>query len=244
MTKIEISGDEAAAAIEMMGMSQPENPAEAKLKASLMSKMAAIYRAEQLAEKKAKDDKAKKTVEMISNAIAEMRTYGEGFIIVDQAPGLMDMSVVRNTNTKIIMRLPDEGDRELVGHAAGLNDAQIEELAGLEMGVATAFQSDWVEPVLVKVAKFEGYYDDAKDEFDALKAKLDHHDVSRDLERHRDEIQQLIEQDIVSHYYYQGGQVQVGLRNDKTIQEAERILNTDGEYQRLLYREQTAEKVD
>ena len=97
---------------------------------------------------------------------------------------------------------------------------------------------------LVKVAKFEGYYDDAKDEFDALKAKLDHHDVSRDLERHRDEIQQLIEQDIVSHYYYQGGQVQVGLRNDKTIQEAERILNTDGEYQRLLYREQTVEKVD
>lgn len=97
---------------------------------------------------------------------------------------------------------------------------------------------------LVKVAKFEGYYDDAKDEFDALKAKLDHHDVSRDLERHRDEIQQLIEQDIVSHYYYQGGQVQVGLRNDKTIREAERILNTDGEYQRLLYREQTAEKVD
>jgi len=97
---------------------------------------------------------------------------------------------------------------------------------------------------LVKVAKFEGYYDDAKDEFDALKAKLDHHDVSRDLERHRDEIQQLIEQDIVSHYYYQGGQVQVGLRNDKTIQEAERILNTDGEYQRLFYREQTAERVD
>ena len=97
---------------------------------------------------------------------------------------------------------------------------------------------------LVKVAKFEGYYDDAKDEFEALKAKLDHHDVSRDLERHRDEIQQLIEQDIVSHYYYQGGQVQVGLRNDKTIQEAERILNTDGEYQRLLFREQTAEKVD
>ena len=93
-------------------------------------------------------------VVMLSNAIAEMRTYGEGFVIADQSPGLMDMSVVRNTNTKIIMRLPDEGDRELVGHAAGLNDAQIEELAGLEMGVATAFQSDWVEPVLVKVAKF------------------------------------------------------------------------------------------
>ena len=41
-----------------------------------------------------------KSVEMISNAIAEMRTYGEGFIIVDQAPGLLDMSAIRNTNTK------------------------------------------------------------------------------------------------------------------------------------------------
>ena len=39
--------------------------------------------------------------------IAEMRTYGEGFIIADQAPGLMDLSVIRNTNTKIIMRLPE-----------------------------------------------------------------------------------------------------------------------------------------
>ena len=55
---------------------------------------------------------------MLSNAIAEMRTYGEGFIIADQAPGLMDMSVIRNTNTKIILRLPDQADRELVGRAA------------------------------------------------------------------------------------------------------------------------------
>lgn len=94
-------------------------------------------------------------VGMLSNAIAEMRTYGEGFVIADQSPGLMDMSVVRNTNTKIIMRLPDAGDRELVGRAASLNDAQIEELASLEKGVAAIYQSDWVEPVLAKIAKFE-----------------------------------------------------------------------------------------
>lgn len=55
-----------------------------------------------------------KSVEMLANAIAEMRTYGEGFIIADQAPGLLDMSVIRNTNTKIILRLPDEEDRKLV----------------------------------------------------------------------------------------------------------------------------------
>lgn len=87
---------------------------------------------------------------------------------------------------------------------------------------------------LEKAAKFEGYYDEAKAEFEALKAKIDHHDLGSDLDRHRNEIQQLIEQDIVSAYYYQAGQLQVGLRNDKTLLEAERILNTEGEYQRIL----------
>lgn len=97
-----------------------------------------------------------KSVEMLSNAIAEMRTYGEGFIIVDQAPGLLDMAVIRNTNTKIIMRLPDQGDRELVGYAANLNDDQITELAKLPCGVAAVYQNEWVKPVLCKVEKFEG----------------------------------------------------------------------------------------
>lgn len=96
-----------------------------------------------------------KSVEMISNAIAEMRTYGEGFIIVDQAPGLLDMSSIRNTNTKIIMRLPEYSDRELVGKSAGLNDEQIIELAKIPSGVAAIYQNKWVEPILCQV----DYYD-------------------------------------------------------------------------------------
>lgn len=96
-----------------------------------------------------------KSVEMLSNAIAEMRTYGEGFIIADQAPGLMDMSVIRNTNTKIIMRLPDRTDRELVGKSANLNDDQITELAKLPCGVAAVYQNEWVQPVLCKVDRYK-----------------------------------------------------------------------------------------
>ena len=87
---------------------------------------------------------------------------------------------------------------------------------------------------LVRAAKFEGYYEDASAEFEALKNKIDHHDLSHDLDAHRDEIQQLIEQDIVSAYYFQGGQMQIGLRTDKVLREAERILNTKDEYQRIL----------
>ena len=97
-----------------------------------------------------------KSVEMLANAIAEMRTYGEGFIIADQSPGMMDKSVIRNTNTKIILRLPDYTDRELVGRASGLNDNQIVELAKLGKGVAAVSQSDWLEPVLCQVDQFTG----------------------------------------------------------------------------------------
>lgn len=96
-----------------------------------------------------------KSVEMISNAIAEMRTYGEGFIIADQAPGLLDESVIRNTNTKIIFRLPDEQDRILVGRSEALNDNQISELAKLPRGVAAVYQNNWVQAVLCKFEKFE-----------------------------------------------------------------------------------------
>ena len=100
-----------------------------------------------------------KSVEMLANSIAEMRTYGEGFVIADQAPGLLDMAAIRNTNTKIVMRLPDQGDRELVGKAMHLNDDQIAELAKLPRGVAAVYQNEWVESVLCKVDHYT-----AKDE--------------------------------------------------------------------------------
>lgn len=98
---------------------------------------------------------AGKSVEMISNAIAEMRTYGEGFIIVDQSPGAVDISAIRNTNTKIIMRLPEYSDRKVAGKASGMKDNQVDEIAKLPTGVAVVYQNDWEEPVLCKINKFE-----------------------------------------------------------------------------------------
>ncbi len=93
---------------------------------------------------------------MLTNSIAEMRTYGEGFIIADQAPALLDEAVIRNTNTKIVLRLPDESDRELVGASMALSDVQKRELAKLPKGVAAIYQNDWVEAVL---CHFEEYKD-------------------------------------------------------------------------------------
>jgi len=92
-----------------------------------------------------------KAVEMLSNAIAEMRTYGEGFIIVDQSPNMLDISAIRNTNTKIIMRLSELEDRQDIGKSATLSDEQIEEIPKLDRGVAVIYQNGWEESVLSKI---------------------------------------------------------------------------------------------
>ncbi len=86
---------------------------------------------------------------------------------------------------------------------------------------------------LVKVAQFEGYYEDAKPEFEALKAKLKH-DIASDLDRNRETLCQLLEQDIIMAYYYQAGVVESGLLTDKQYLEAVRLLNNPEEYQKLL----------
>lgn len=100
-----------------------------------------------------------KSVEMICNSIAEMRTYGEGFIIVDQSPTAVDIAAIKNTNTKILMRLPEKSDCEAVGNAAGLNEEQIKEIAKLGTGIAVVMQNNWLEAVLTHINAFNNEYE-------------------------------------------------------------------------------------
>lgn len=95
-----------------------------------------------------------KSVEMLTNSIAEIRTYGEGFIIADQAPDLLDVATIRNTNTKIVLRLPEGNDRKIVGTSMALSDKQILEMSKLPTGTAVIYQNDWQEAVLCRLPKF------------------------------------------------------------------------------------------
>ena len=95
------------------------------------------------------------SVEMISNAIAEMRTYGEGFIIADQSPSIMDHSVIGNTQTKVFFMLPEREDRCVAAGSLELNADQQSELARLPIGVAVIYQNAWAEPVMTKIKYFE-----------------------------------------------------------------------------------------
>lgn len=86
---------------------------------------------------------------------------------------------------------------------------------------------------LEKVARFEGYYDGAKKEFEALKNKLKHN-VALDLEKNKNEIKQIIASDILAAYYYQGGAIRYGLRYDKQAQAAIKLLNNLKDYKQKL----------
>lgn len=99
-----------------------------------------------------------KSVEMICNSIAEMRTYGESFILVDQSPSAVDIAAIKNTNTKIIMRLPEAGDCEAIGRSVSLNPNQIAELSKLRTGTAVVMQNNWCDAVLTQIHRHEYPY--------------------------------------------------------------------------------------
>ena len=87
---------------------------------------------------------------------------------------------------------------------------------------------------MVKAAKFEGYYDDAKADFDNLEKKLTHN-TGKDLDRNKELIKHVMASDIVAAYYYQKGSIENGLNYDKTLKEAVRLLSTPEEYGKILF---------
>ena len=116
-----------------------------------------------------------------------------------------------------------------------LTDADYEEFKARVLKVDFKYDRETEKYLkdLMKLARFEGYYDDAKPEFDALAKKLSHN-VAKDLDYNKQYIKRLLENDIVAAYYYQGGAIRNSLRYDKQVKEAVRLLNTPEEYKKLL----------
>ena len=86
---------------------------------------------------------------------------------------------------------------------------------------------------LKELAKFEGYYEDSKQEFEALEKKLTHN-LERDLEKNRELIKELISREIIRSYYYDGGSIQHSLRTDPQVKKAMEILGDSEEYKKIL----------
>lgn len=92
-----------------------------------------------------------KSVRMVAQCIAEMRGYGQGVFIVDQSPGEVDLAAIRNTATKIVMRLPEAADQTAMAESLSLSQEQAAELSRLPKQVALVYQAGWLEPVMVRI---------------------------------------------------------------------------------------------
>lgn len=99
-----------------------------------------------------------KSVEVLTKCITELRFTGEGFIIADQSPGELDPTAMKNTSTKIVMRLQDGADKAAVETALSLDKEQVSELSKLDNGVGVVFQEGWIEPVLTKFDFYKNPY--------------------------------------------------------------------------------------
>jgi hypothetical protein len=93
-----------------------------------------------------------KAVESFANMLAEIREYGEGFLVVDQTPAKLIPDVVKNTSSKILHRLAARDDREVMGDAMSMTDQQKLMPPALGVGEAILHTQDENKPILVKIA--------------------------------------------------------------------------------------------
>ena len=124
-----------------------------------------------------------------------------------------------------------------------LSDAEFEDFK--QQVVKSGFTYDPVSEkqlkVLVETAKAEGYYEQAREAFELLESKL-RHDVATDMDKHSDLLRQMLELEIITAYYYQAGAIEAGLKYDKQLTEAVRLLQSPEEFRQLLAPKQQSTK--
>lgn len=116
-----------------------------------------------------------------------------------------------------------------------ISDADYEDFKHrvIESGFTYDPESERALKSLKKIVQFEGYYDDAKTEFENLEKKLKH-DIARDLDMHRDVLKQIISSDIVAAYYFQSGAIENSLKHDKQVKEAFNLIKDTDKYKSVL----------
>ncbi len=159
-----------------------------------------------------------------------------------------DIEVHRDTMANVVFYLSNDdvlvdwGTRYAQKHATlppisqfSITDADFEELK--KMAHESDFKYDRLSEKrledLKKMMVFEGYFDDAEDEFNALSKKLEHN-MDRDFDRFSTEIRKLMAQEVVKRYYFQAGATEESLKGDIDIEKAYSILSNEQEYNKIL----------
>lgn len=145
--------------------------------------------------------------------------------------GMDSTEVMTNWVLNYIKQHPTIGDPK----SFIISDADYENFksAVIKSGFKYDRQSEKVIKNLIDIAKFEGYYDDAKSEFAALEKKLQHN-LAKELDHHKQTIRQVLTADLVAAYYYQRGAIANSLQFDKQWKEAVKLLENPQEYKKIL----------
>ena len=145
--------------------------------------------------------------------------------------GMDSTEVMTNWILNYIKQHPTIGDPK----SFIISDADYENFksAVIKSGFKYDRQSEKVIKNLIDIAKFEGYYDDAKSEFAALEKKLQHN-LAKELDHHKQTIRQVLTADLVAAYYYQRGAIANSLQFDKQWKEAVKLLENPQEYKKIL----------
>lgn len=93
--------------------------------------------------------------------------------------------------------------------------------------------SEQVLEKLQEIAKSENYYEDSKEEFAELKKKISH-DKLKDIEANKEEISELLKEEIASRYYFQKGRIAASLKSDTHVLRAIEVLNDKNQYATIL----------
>lgn len=94
-----------------------------------------------------------RAVELFVDMLAEIRSRGEGLIVIEQIPSKLTPETIKNTNLKIMHRLTDGRDREVMGQAMAFSDPQSAFAATLSRGEAIVFREGIDAPALIKIQR-------------------------------------------------------------------------------------------
>jgi carboxyl-terminal processing protease len=133
-------------------------------------------------------------------------------------------TVYRNTHNSIVLTKDFE-----------LTDKDFEDFIAFTAGKDYNYNTD-TEDALSKFkdqATKENYFNDLKGEFERLNSRLKEN-KNNDLNKYKDEILQVLEEEIASRYYYEKARIEASFDNDIEIGEAVKLLNDDLRYNILI----------
>lgn len=90
-------------------------------------------------------------VQLVENLIAEIRAYGTSIIIADQRPSAVGEAIVANTDIKIVFRLTEKKEKEIIAESAAFDESMQTQISHLDRGQAFVYYNRLYKPQLVQI---------------------------------------------------------------------------------------------